>query len=119
MKSLISFSIISLFLFTGITNTDTAAPKIIKKTVLKEKKVEQLFFYEPIIKPSDSLVQQVSRLEKGVKHAESEIVVIKKQCLLNDSLKLNTFVVKDTLLKKDSVILKKKRFIDRVIDKLK
>jgi hypothetical protein len=120
MKSLISFSLLSLFVFTGITNRSTTAqhPKT-KPTIDKVDTLGMLSFNTTIKKPADSLVRQIRKLDKSVRHAESEILGIKESNLQKDSSKFYTFVKSDTLIKKDSVVFKKKGFLKKIIDKLK
>jgi hypothetical protein len=120
MKSLISFCIVSLFLFGGIATRDTIGQKKPKEATLYDNsQVVVLSFAKEIKRPSDTLVKQISKLDKSVRHAESEIVVIKESLLSIDSSKFHTFVKKDTLVKKDSVVLKRKSFFNRVIDSIK
>jgi hypothetical protein len=111
MKALISFCVISLLLFTGITGKDTTAPKSVKEIILKEKKVlDKLSFKDTLSKPSDSLLKQVKRLDRSLRHAEYEI---------KEHYSQETHVKIDTLVKKDSVLIKKKSFLKKVIDRLK
>ena len=120
MKSLISLCILSLFLFTGIATKNTIGQKKPKEATLYDKSpVVVLSFAKEIKRPSDTLVKQISKLDKSVRHAESEIGVIKENLLCIDSAKFHTFVKKDTLEVKDSVALKRKSFLNRVIDSIK
>jgi hypothetical protein len=120
MKTLISFCILSLFLFTVIANKTIRSQKKHEEATLYDKsKLLSLSFTKKIKRPSEELVKQISKLEKSVRRAESEIDVIKETLLCIDSTKFHTFVKKDTLVKKDSVVLKKKSLYLRVIDTIK
>ena len=118
MKVLISFCLISLLLFTGITGKDTTAPKSVKKIILEENKITgKLSFKDTLSKPFDSLLGQIKKLDRGLSHAKGEIVIIKEHYSHENLEKIDNFVKTDTLIKKDAV--KKKSFLKKVIDKLK
>lgn len=115
MKTLISFCLISLLLFTGITGKDTTAPKSVKKIVLKKREqYDTLSFDKNSYKLSDSLLGQIKKLDRGLNHAKGEIVLIKEHY---SHEKIDNFVKSDTLAKKDSV--KRKSFLKKVIDQLR
>lgn len=106
MKLLISFSVISLFLLSGISGRDTNDVKPETKAI-----EDKLCFDEDISKPSESLVKQAKQLEESLSHAESEIMCIKEIYMQRPTLVADTIAM-DTLVEK-------KRFFRRMIDKIK